>query len=62
MFQGFLIGAGTVLVILVVLDVIANLRLRRKNRYLPRKGMAMYIELSRHNNQAEVDRFFGMRK
>lgn len=66
MFQGILIGAGAVVLILVMLNFIDAVKARIKNRkqYLPdvtREKRLRYIAMSQHNDEA-VDRLFNIKR
>lgn len=66
MLLGILLGACLVLLVFVGMEIAVALkrRFRRKDYYLPdkKKQLLTYIELSRHNNQDQVDKLFGLRR
>ena len=66
MFLGVLIGALSVIVFSLAWDGVLILKRRygQKNRFKGKKrfNIASYVEMSKHNDQAAVDRLFGIKR
>lgn len=66
MFLGFIIGALAVIVFSLAWDGVLILKRRnaQRNRYKGKKSLNIvnYVEMSKHNDQAAVDRLFGVKR